>query len=143
MKIFKCLYSGDPPHPQVSAATQGARHHVAQLPLIDHPIASPRETFLIFLVSRVLLDICRVSANLSEYPPQCSNCSVFLLMRRRKTFRENPFTCKDSIFYCKAPIAIYTFNILLLKGNCDVVYVKRNCQINISPLLVNVFKIFN
>ena len=66
-KYFKCLYSGDPPHPQVSAATQGARHHVAQLPLIeDHLVTSPGETFLRFLFSKVLLDIHRDSAKLIE-----------------------------------------------------------------------------
>ena len=74
MKVFKCPYSGDPPHPQVSAATQGARHHAAQLPLIeDQPVASFRQTFLRFLVNRVLLDILREKANLNDCPPQMFN----------------------------------------------------------------------
>ena len=71
MKIFNCLYSGDPPHPQVSAATQGTRHHVAQLSLIeDHLITRPGETCLRFLVSKVHLDIHRESAKLIEDTPQ-------------------------------------------------------------------------
>ena len=97
---FKFLYSGDPPHPQVSAATQGARHHVAQLPLIgDYRSASPRETFLRFLVNRVLLDIPREIAKLNEYPPQMFKLPRLLAYEAYENFSGEFILsiCKNSI----------------------------------------------
>ena len=113
------LYSGDPSHPQVSTATQGARHHVAQLPLIgDYRSASPRETFLRFLVNRVLLDIPREIAKLNEYPPQMFKLPRLLAYEAYENFSGEFILsiCKNSIFSRNAPIAIYTLILCRCKA---------------------------
>ena len=76
---FNCPYSGDSPHPQVSAAAQGAKHHVAQLPLIrEFLVANTKETF--FGDSKLSLDMWRESVNLYKYGLKCSNnlCCIYM-----------------------------------------------------------------
>ena len=54
--------SGDPPHPQVPAATQGTEHHSTHLPALEH----------LFVMETLIVEAPR---NYQVYPC-CQNCLV-------------------------------------------------------------------